>query len=162
MIAGDTFRRNYTAGDVTQPDPEKSVWSLIGQDTQEYLKQRAIGFNCLNYAIPPEGALYRHFLPDKAYLDANCPDGIRFELQFPACWNGKDLDTPNHKDHVAYPSLVMQGDCPPDFPVRLPGLFYETIWQNADFKDRNGQFVISNGDVDGKSPLPPHAVCRSC
>ena len=23
-------------------------------------------------------------------------------LQFPDCWDGKHLDSPNHKDHLAY------------------------------------------------------------
>lgn len=158
MIAGDSLRRNYSLGDVNTPDPEKSLWAALGQVTQGDLAQRALGFNCLNYQKAPEGSLYRHFLPDKAYLDANCPDGIRFELMFPSCWNGKDLDSPNHKDHVAYPDLVMTGTCPPDYPIRLVSLFYETIWATDAFKNRPGKFVISNGDPYGKSPVSPRAM----
>ncbi len=151
MIAGDNNRHVYTLGNVRVADPEKSLWGALNQTSQADLAQRAIGFNCLNYAkLPPEGSLYRHYLPDKSYLDANCLDGIRFELAFPSCWNGKDIDSKNHKDHVAYPVTVLDGICPPDFPTRLPGLFYETIWNTPAFTQRSGRFVISNGDTQGE------------
>ncbi|KAL1880210.1 hypothetical protein VTK73DRAFT_6038 [Phialemonium thermophilum] len=151
MIAGDTYRRNYSINGLSpdQPDPAKSLWAQLGETTQADLAQRAIGFNCLNYAKAPEGSLYRHYLPPKDYLDQNCANGVRFELMFPSCWNGKDLDSPNHKDHVAYPDLVMEGDCPEGYPIRLPGLFYEVIWETDLFKGVPGEFVIANGDVRG-------------
>lgn len=151
MIAGDSLRRNYSQalGDVSKPDPEKSIWASLGQTSQPDLQQRALGFNCLNYQKDPEGSLYRHFLPDKAYLDANCADGVRFELMFPSCWNGKDTDSLDHRSHVAYPDLVMTGTCPETHPVRIISLFYETIWNTYAFKDRTGRFVVSNGDLQG-------------
>jgi hypothetical protein len=145
MIAGDTYQRNFS---YPVPDIPKSNW--VGNMTEQaFLRQAALGFNCLNYAIAPEGSLYRHFLPDKAYLDANCLDGVRFELMFPSCWNGVDVDSPDHKSHVAYPSEVMTGDCPAGFETRLVSLFYETIWATHAFSGVDGQFVISNGDPTG-------------
>jgi hypothetical protein len=151
MIAGDSLRRNYSIDglDVTQPDPGKSFWSELGQTTQNDLQQRALGFNCLDYSKAPEGSFYRHYMPDKSYLDANCTNGLRMEIAFPSCWNGKDLDSKNHRSHVAYPDLVNMGDCPADFPVRLVTLFYETIWETDVFRDYPGEFVISNGDIQG-------------
>jgi hypothetical protein len=127
MIAGDTNQRSFTGS----------------------LESKAIGFNCMNYGRAPEGTLYRHSMPDKAYLDANCADGIRVELMFPACWNGKDLDSPNHRSHVAYPDGVMTGNCPPEFPVRFPGLMFEIIWNTNAFNGKAGEFVWSNGDPTG-------------
>ncbi|KAH6611387.1 hypothetical protein Trco_001407 [Trichoderma cornu-damae] len=150
MVAGDNTRRTYTAGDPTQPDPAKSLWASLGQTTQDILAQRAIGFNCLNYDKAPEGTLYRHFMPDKAFLDANCKDGIRFEIMFPSCWKGGDAtDSPNHKDHVAFPDLVMTGNCPEGYPARLPSMLFEIIWNTNAYAGRSGQFVISNGDITG-------------
>jgi len=153
MIAGDSTRRNFSiAGlDVKEPDPEKSLWAMLGQTKQSDLAQRAIGFNCLNYDKTPEGTLYRHYLPDKGYLDEHCPQGVRLELFFPSCWNGKDLDSPNHKDHMAYPHLVMTGRCPSGFEVKLPSLMFETIWDTAYFKGKAGEFVMANGDPIGMS-----------
>ncbi|KAK0703208.1 hypothetical protein B0T26DRAFT_815318 [Lasiosphaeria miniovina] len=151
MIAGNSLRRSYSIAGYSafNVDPEKSFWSKLGQTSQADLAQRALGFNCLNYDKQPEGSLYRHVLPDKFYLDANCADGVRFEIMFPSCWNGKDLDTEDHKSHVAYPDLVMNGACPQGFDVKLPGLFYETIWAINAFNNVDGRFVIANGDVHG-------------
>ncbi|KAK4169116.1 hypothetical protein QBC43DRAFT_85493 [Cladorrhinum sp. PSN259] len=151
MIAGDTTRRNYsiTGQNYMDPDPEKSVWAALGQTKQSDLRQRAIGFNCLDYDKTPEGSLYRHYMPEKGYLDANCKDGIRIEIMFPSCWDGKNIQSADHMSHVAYPDLVMNGDCPEGFNTKLPGLFFETIWDTAAFKGVDGEFVLSNGDVQG-------------
>jgi hypothetical protein len=50
-----------------------------------------------------------------------CPDGqgsgLRLHIVFPACWNGSDLDSANHKSHVAY---AMRGRCPDGYDVALP------------------------------------------
>ncbi|CAG8956365.1 hypothetical protein HYFRA_00003747 [Hymenoscyphus fraxineus] len=146
MISGDTNRRNFS---YPSPDVEKSLWNKAPYNTQAFLEQAALGFNCLDYSKAPEGSLYRHTLPDKAYLDANCKNGVRFEIMFPSCWNGKHVTSPNKKDHVAFPSLVMTGDCPEGFPVRLPSLFYETIWDTNAFAGVAGEFVIANGDTTG-------------
>lgn len=153
MIAGNSTRRTYNVANDSYllPDPGQSEWAALNQTTQSDLSQRALGFNCLDYAkAVHEGSLYRHYLPDKDYLDANCVNGVRFEIMFPSCWNGKDLDSPDHKSHVAYPDLVMQGYCPAGYDVRLPGLFYETIWETDTFKGSSGEFVISNGDIQGE------------
>lgn len=146
MIAGDTFQRNFS---YPVPDIEKSNWNVAPYNTQQFLRQAALGFNCLDYSGNPEPALDRHFLPDKAFLDAKCKNGVRFELMFPSCWNGKDLTSSDHKSHVAYPSQVMTGDCPPEFPKRLISLFFETIWNTYEFVGVDGEFVISNGDPTG-------------
>lgn len=145
MISGDKRQRNFTW---PVPDPAKSLWSG-DQVSQFALSQKALGFNCLNYAATAEGSLYRHFLPTKDYLDANCLDGIRLELMFPSCWNGVDLDSEDHRSHVAFPDLVMTGACPEGFKTKLPSLFYETIWNTYAFAGEDGEFVLSTGDPTG-------------
>lgn len=152
MLSGSTERREYTAGNPSEPDPAKSLWAAMKETDQDILAQRALGFNCLNYAkTPAEGTLYRHYMPDKDYIDANCLDGIRLEIMFPSCWKGPGhLDSDNHKDHVAFPDLVMTGTCPDDYPYRLPSLMYETIVDTTAFSDRSGQFVFANNDTTGK------------
>ncbi|CZS90192.1 related to glyoxal oxidase precursor [Rhynchosporium graminicola] len=145
MIAGDSNQRNFS---YPVPDIEKSLW--FGKYAEQpFLRQAAVGFNCLNYKRTPEGTLTRHFLPDKAYLDANCDDGIRFELHFPSCWNGRDRTSHDKKSHVAYPGQVMTGECKEEFPVRLPSLMYEIIWATNAFKGIPGSFILSSGDTTG-------------
>ncbi|KAI0443901.1 hypothetical protein F4803DRAFT_287540 [Xylaria telfairii] len=150
MIAGSNYRRDYTVGDPYSPDPPQSNWAALKQTGQSDLEQRAIGFNCLNYQTTPEASLFRHYMPNKTFTDANCPDGLRLELMFPSCWNGQ-LDSEDHKSHVAYPDLVGNGNCPDTHTQRLVTLFFETIWDTnaAQFQGKSGSFVISNGDRTG-------------
>ena len=60
-----------------------------------------------------------------------CKGGIRTTITFPTCWDGENLDSPDHKSHVAYPSsgtFESVGPCPETHPVRLPQLMYEVMW----------------------------------
>ena len=153
MIAGDNLRRDFTAGDPGLEDPAKATWAATGETIQSHLEQRALGFNCLNYEADPEGTLERHFMPDKQFLDAKCTNGLRLELMFPSCWDGKNSEAEDHKSHMAYPDQVMSGNCPDSHPVHVPGLLYETIWNTYAFKGRAGMFVMSNGDASGEFGL---------
>lgn len=46
------------------------------------------------------------------------PDRLRFDLFFPSCWNGVDLDSADHKSHMAYPeTLGNLTRCPDSHPV---------------------------------------------
>ncbi|MCJ1310740.1 hypothetical protein MMC25_004406 [Agyrium rufum] len=145
MISGDPFERNFT---LPVPDPPMPWY---GDDaTQHALAQKAIGFNCLNYGATPEPSLYRHFLPTKEYIDGNCPDGIRMELLFPQCWNGKDLTSSTFKSHVAFPSATINGgECPSGYDSVINQIFFETIVNTAAFAGQAGQFVLSDGDPTG-------------
>jgi hypothetical protein len=50
-----------------------------------------------------------------------CPDGssLRLRVNFPDCWNGKSLDSLDHKSHMAY---SVGGRCPRSHPVPMPAL----------------------------------------
>lgn len=147
MISGDTRQRNFT---LPIPDPPTSFWTA-NDTTQSALAQKAMGFNCLNYTsgFATEGSLLYHYIRNKTFTDEECPDGLRLELMFPSCWNGRDLTSENHKSHIQFPELVQTGDCPDGFPVRMPVLFYETIFDIKLFKNYSGRFVIANGDFEG-------------
>jgi hypothetical protein len=61
---------------------------------------------------------------------------IRQTLIFPACWDGKNLDSPDHKSHVAYGSgsgANGGGPCPTTHPVKLPQIMYELMWDTKQF-----------------------------
>ena len=140
------MRRNFTC---QVPEPPKSDWTGY-ETTQPALQQKALGFNCLNYKQRPEPSLGRHFLPDKVFLDNFCADGLRTEVMFPSCWDGQVFeDTADQDLHVVFPSEVMTGACPLGYNVRLPSLFYETIWSTQQFTARDGQFLFSQGDPTG-------------
>ncbi|EHK99441.1 hypothetical protein M7I_4740 [Glarea lozoyensis 74030] len=86
-----------------------------------------------------------------------CPGGIRATVIFPSCWDGKNLDTPDHKSHVAYASgAALAGDkCPSTHPVRIPQVMYEIMYDTSSFadpayyKDGKQPLVYSFGDTTG-------------
>jgi hypothetical protein len=45
--------------------------------------------------------------------------GLRLQVNFPSCWNGRSLDSTDHKSHLAYP---IEGRCPDTHPIAVPGL----------------------------------------
>jgi len=87
----------------------------------------------------------------KAVLTAE--SGLRAQIVMPSCWDGKNLDSPNHKSHVAYPSLINNGKCPSSHPKRFITLFYEYLYDIKKFDNEwvsdKHPFVFSNGDPTG-------------
>ncbi|TPX15346.1 uncharacterized protein E0L32_004623 [Thyridium curvatum] len=90
-----------------------------------------------------------------------CRLGIMANHRFPTCWDGKNLDSPNHQDHVAYPetgTFESGGPCPATHPVKIPQLMLETVWDTSKFnnkadwpEDGSQPFVWSSGDSTGFS-----------
>ncbi|KAJ2934701.1 hypothetical protein H1R20_g2411, partial [Candolleomyces eurysporus] len=126
--------------------------------------QQAIDFLCLDF----NGQTTKHTsLPTKV-----CPSGIRSQVNFPSCWDGKNLDSPDHKSHVAFRSGGPdKGECTdPKYPVSIPRIFLEIYWNTGAFekvrsqaKNPNQPFVFAYGDDTGElltvatatSPLQP-------
>jgi hypothetical protein len=59
----------------------------------------------------------------------SCAQGNLLELtvMFPQCWNGRDLDSADHKSHMAHPSF--QGVCPASHPVLIPQITVHATWR---------------------------------
>jgi hypothetical protein len=55
---------------------------------------------------------------------ANCPAGTQANIRYqaPSCWDGVNLDSPDHKSHMAYP---VNGACTTSHPVALPMLEFK-------------------------------------
>jgi len=67
-----------------------------------------------------------------------CPAGIMAIHHFPACWNGKDLDSPDHQSHMFATTrggFLEAAPCPDSHPVRMPQVAYETMWNTTGFAD---------------------------
>jgi hypothetical protein len=88
-----------------------------------------------------------------------CPAGVMAIHHFPACWDGKNLDTPNHQDHMyntGKGGFVTAGACPSTHPVRMPQVAFETMWNTTQFNDKSlwpadgsQPFVWSHDDSKG-------------
>jgi hypothetical protein len=94
-----------------------------------------------------------------------CEGGIRTQVTFPTCWDGVNLDSPDHQSHVAYATIPYEpyapptgqenrGKCPETHPVHLPQIMYEVMFDTTPFNKpelwgANGTqpFVYSMGDA---------------
>ncbi|KUF98989.1 hypothetical protein AM588_10010762 [Phytophthora nicotianae] len=111
-----------------------------GDSTEE----KAITWVCLDYDNPhPEQQGIPNF---------KCPNGLRGQVNFPMCWNGVDLDSLDHKSHVAYATGLDGGSCP-DGWKKMVKIFYEAFYNVAQYDDEwdgdQHPFVLANGDRTG-------------
>ncbi|KAK3330920.1 hypothetical protein B0H66DRAFT_545244 [Apodospora peruviana] len=120
----------------------------VGSPTTSTLAQAkshvGLRYNCLTTLIN-RGAEMVDF-PTKP-----CPAGIFAVHHFPACWDGKNLDSPDHQSHM-YNTITRDGftdapACPASHPVRMPQVTYETVWDTTQF---NSMWKES---ADGKQPF---------
>ncbi|KXX73392.1 hypothetical protein MMYC01_210351, partial [Madurella mycetomatis] len=129
---------------------------LIGQQhyrtREEASRFRQLTYTCLQNILTRTGETLD--MPKRP-----CPAGIMSNVRFPTCWDGKNLDSPDHMSHVSYPSsgtFERNGPCPSTHPVKIPQLFFEVIWDTTPFNSRDlwpedgsQPFVWSQGDKTG-------------
>ncbi|KAK4164729.1 hypothetical protein QBC43DRAFT_288635 [Cladorrhinum sp. PSN259] len=108
---------------------------IVGNPTNTKPNEKGnigLSYNCLTTLIN-RGRELKNF-PDK-----HCPAGIFAVHHFPACWDGKNLDSPDHQSHM-FSTMKTEGfqnapACPSSHPVRMPQVTYETVWDTTKFKD---------------------------
>ncbi|EIW82574.1 hypothetical protein CONPUDRAFT_120670 [Coniophora puteana RWD-64-598 SS2] len=135
MISGDVTSRSSQGGQ--------------GYDNQQELAQSAIQWYCLRYTTSdPDYVGY-------GFPTTDCEAGFNARIQFPSCWDGENLDSPDHKSHVAYLSGLDNGSCPPTHPVGLMHMMFEITWDVHSFAGRWSEpdwpFVYATGDPTGYS-----------
>jgi len=88
--------------------------------------------------VPRSCPVVRHVWRGKARKCPTCPlepvtvtnrvpTYLELHVNFPDCWDGRRLDSPDHQSHVAYP---MRGRCPRTHPVALPQLTVITRYRD--------------------------------
>ncbi|KAJ3512650.1 hypothetical protein NLJ89_g3400 [Agrocybe chaxingu] len=140
MISGDPRRRarKYTHGEGSQAE----------------LRERAVEWECLRY---PNNAGYNSKDTGAGFPNTDCEAGLNARIHMPACWDGVNLDSPDHISHTAYLSDLDNGDCPPTHPVPFMKILYEVTWDVQTFASRwdptkdAWPFVWSTGDATGFS-----------
>jgi len=95
---------------------------------------------------------------------AGCPAGtfLKISITPPTCWDGKNLDVPDHRSHVVYgdgPMVTSAGErsCPVTHPYYLPNLAYQWYFTtNTAFTA--GKWRLSSDDMMsammGKAVIP--------
>jgi len=132
MIAGDQGRRSF--------DPNNMAHKAI-----TYACYKGDGFSGTDKEA--------NGFPGYGNKNVGC-SAIRLQIFFPTCWNGKDLDVPDHHTHMAYPiGDISQGDCPTTHPYRVPGIFFEAFYNTNLYPHGDGvhewPFVLAQSDLTG-------------
>ena len=121
MVSGDKRLRSYNENHLI-PGSDRPVSDRVS-------------FACLNGYVNKE----------QPWLEStNCKDGLRAQVHFQSCWNGRDLYKQDNS-HVEYMSRLDNGVCPSSHPVPLIHLFYEVLYGVNDIKPSGGKFVFSHG-----------------
>jgi hypothetical protein len=127
------------------------------------------GFDMLDPRSAPTGAAYfncdgktakpGHYATI-ALAAANCPTARNDDGSFnrlgavigaPDCWDGKHLDSPNHRSHVAYPDYGDRGflRCPKSHPFVIP-TFTLGVWYTVD--ENVGGWRLASDDMMPGAP----------
>lgn len=160
------------------PDIFQGFRMTVGSPTStatDAKKHIGLSYNCLTTLLN-RGPEMRDF-PTKP-----CPAGIFVTHHFPAlvfpilspiqafvtnlafrCWDGKNLDSPDHQSHmyntITQDGFLNAGACPSSHPVRTPQVVYETVWDTTKFSSlwtasQGNPFVWS---FEGTSGYGTHA-----
>ncbi|PWY69459.1 WSC domain protein [Aspergillus eucalypticola CBS 122712] len=120
MLAGDPSLRTYN----------DSNWS-----------QRAISHMC----IGKDGSSNE----TKGLPQQPC-EMLRSQVFMPSCWDGENLDSSDHKSHMAYPDIgdYNKGVCPKSHPVAIYSIFLEFFFNTAPHPDYKN-WIYATGDKTG-------------
>jgi len=76
-----------------------------------------------------------------------CPEirgsSLRLHVRFPSCWNGRQLDSADHKSHLAYP---VRAACPSTHPFPVPEV--TQIYRYA-FRGAGADLYLASGGQFG-------------
>jgi hypothetical protein len=80
--------------------------------------------------------------------DCGAGQAVIMKVFFPQCWNGKDLDSPDHKSHMAYPA---NGACPASHPVSIPEISFN-VYYDVPAGTRSSEWHLSSDMYDQSKP----------
>ncbi|XVV06765.1 DUF1996 domain-containing protein [Actinosynnema sp. CA-248983] len=94
---------------------------------------------------------------DKVLMDKYpvCPQGSKVKRvhDFPSCWDGKNTDSANHRDHIVYPNE--NGKCPRGFRA-VPQLRISLTYNIPRDVQQNGQYAVDAFPEEDHNPLSDH------
>ncbi|XWW94145.1 hypothetical protein V2A60_002087 [Cordyceps javanica] len=77
---------------------------------------------------------------------------MRMQVYFPSCWDGKNLDSADHKSHMSFPAIgdYNSGVCPESHPVAVVSVFNEFFYNTRQVQAKDfRRWVYANGDTTG-------------
>ncbi len=81
----------------------------------------------------------------------NCDVGAYLyqEVFFPQCWDGVNLDSPDHMSHMSYTAET--GKCPATHPVVLPQISFNVVYKVSE-KDEPLRWRLASDNYDRSKP----------
>jgi hypothetical protein len=91
---------------------------------------RAQNPNVVKWVCRPRGH-QGDTIPTRIAGEPLCPSSAYLSLgiRFPDCWDGRNLDSADHRSHMVYSSPERR--CPADHPVKLPRLRLSVTWKTS-------------------------------
>lgn len=137
--------RSYPT-EVVEPFP-RGLRMLVGDPARKTPTGLA-SFSCQR-----EFAFTNSLTGDSFNFNSDCSYGLKTDLFFPGCWNGRDL-WKSDMSHMSYPAGggYRDGPCPTTHPVRVPVLQLEYTWHTSQAlgnKPLRGNLRWANGDTTG-------------
>ncbi|PPQ69884.1 hypothetical protein CVT25_005589 [Psilocybe cyanescens] len=140
MISGDPTRRSRKYS--------------TGQGSQAELAERAVEWECLRYTSSTAG--YSSVDNGPGFPNTDCESGLNARIHMPACWDGVNLDSPDHVSHTAFLSGLDNGACPSTHPVPLMKLLDPTGFSwHADFQNGWDTEALQNAIDKCNNPNDP-------
>ena len=127
----------YNPGSLPGLEDDQGLKMIAGGDTLKP-PQPTAAQRSLSWACSDSGPFYTQ-PPDCTSLNKT----FRAHILFPSCWNGWQLDSPDHRSHMAYP---VNGKCPSTHPVRIPKISFHVVYT---LKNGKGTYLSSDHDVPG-------------
>jgi hypothetical protein len=101
---------------------------------------RMIAGNAASTGGNNPGVWYRCNAGPNSPTIMQCAGELSMHIEFPQCWNGRDLSSPDHKSHMAY----ARGGCPSSHPIAMAQL---TV--NIHYDTQGGVNYRLSSDVNG-------------
>lgn len=139
------------------------------------------GYNMSNPDAAPTGSAYfncdgptatpGHYR-DLVTAARFCPAGnqLHASITAPSCWDGKNLDSSDHRSHVAYPATGERGlhGCPATHPYLIPTFTMTAAYTTDADLDHSGQWSpgkptwhLSSDEMPGMPMMTPGSTFHS-
>ncbi len=97
-------------------------------------------------------------IPD---CDPSVYSHMEVQMRWPFCWDGRNLDSANHKDHVVFPQagpgFFYPGTCPASHPITLPRILFR-IHFATDTQASTGDLLLSSDIQPANGAWSPPGV----
>jgi Domain of unknown function (DUF1996) len=131
----------------------KGLKMIAGGDTlnppMPNLPQKSLSWSCVDtgpfFAQPPDCSK-----PGVNGVPTSATRGkdIRAHIHFPSCWDGVNVDSPDHRSHMQYRTPLEA--CPSSHPVRIPKITFHIVFAS---KNGTGTYLSSDHGAPGGTTL---------